>query len=231
MAEFHAFGGVGEMSRRKKPAAGKAPEGEVSAPGKGLANGKHERFAVLVARSEGKEDKDKLSNTECYLAVYGRSSLKAAESGASRLLRNAKVAARVKWLKERAAALATKELGVDKVDLARVALGYVTTPVTDVLEAVQLWGEKKWEGLSPEEAARQRHLLLQADSVKAGMFGYEVRLPKKLDAISQVCKIMKWTSDDINLKAEMTVNFGEVMERVRKERAAKIAARAALAKR
>lgn len=207
-----------------QPAAEPVPE-RAWTPDQPLPNSKHERFAVLVACRE----KHGMNQTEVYRSIYGGAEA-SARANAARLIAFDNIKARINWLLDSAAKAAEKELGIEKIDLARMALGYIQTPVTDVLDAVNLWyDEKKVAMLGPEQRERLRSLLMQADSVKAGMFGYEVRLPRKLDSIASVCKIMRWTVDDINVTGKLEVDFAAVLDQLRRDRQARINQRQALA--
>lgn len=225
---------VSAMAKRKqkirnkpkaaKPAAEPVPE-RAWTPDQPLRNKDHERFAVLVACRE----KHGMNQTEVYRSIYGGPEA-SARAHAARLVAIGNIKARINWLLDSAAKAAEKELGIEKIDLARMALGYIQTPVTDVLDAVNLWyDEKKVAMLGPDQRARMRSLLVQADSVKAGMFGYEVRLPRKLDSMDRVCKIMRWTVDDINLTGKLEVDFAAVLDKLRRDRQARINERQALA--
>lgn len=204
--------------------ANKARKMEQWTPDQPLPDNRQEAVAVLVASRE----KHGMSNTAAYQSVFGNSSLKGAGANVARLLAYDRVAARVRWLRDQAVSKAVNELGVQKLDLARIALGYIQTPVTAVCDAVNKWAvPSEMAKLPPEEQERMQKLLLQADVVKAGQFGYEVRLPKKLDAINTICKIMGWTAPE-KMEVSGSVDFVAVLERLAVAREARIAERMAM---
>ena len=70
-----------------------------------LSNARHESFAQLMAQGG-------MSQGRAYLGCYKDSSLNAAYVGASRLLRNAKVSARIAYLQEQGAERASVNVGL-----------------------------------------------------------------------------------------------------------------------
>lgn len=79
-----------------------------------LKNQKHERFALLVAQGE--------SGSAAYREVYGRKGA-VADANASRLLRNAKVRARIAELQQKAAEKAVLTLARKRELLREMAEG------------------------------------------------------------------------------------------------------------
>ena len=71
-------------------------------PRRALPNARHEKVCQLIAKGEQ-------SNTACYLRVYPDSDEDSARANVARLITNDNVAARLQYLKEKAAAVAELE--------------------------------------------------------------------------------------------------------------------------
>lgn len=112
-----------------------------------LADAQHERFAQLMA--EGKR-----SQGQAYLeAGYQCSSMNAACMGASRLIRNVKVQARIAYLQEQAATLATLDTSYVLSSLMRNAeTAYEERDLSASNRALELLGKhlRLWE--EPQQA-------------------------------------------------------------------------------
>ena len=182
------------MTRKKKPTKRKSkkpasndcrgPAAEWS-PDQPLANARHESFAQALAGGNGAKP---LPQVEAYERVYGSRN----DGNANRLLKgNERIQQRVKWLQEQAAGMVAEQLGLTKIGLAKRLLEMLDTPPTEVLEAVNVWAENR-AALTDEQKGKLR----LASGVKAGMFGYEVKLSEKAAVAEKLAKIMGWYAED-----------------------------------
>lgn len=178
---------VSRVKKKKRvPPEKRAPAWTPEMP---LPSARHEMFVQTLARGQ-------CSQAAAHASVYGGDAHSAtAMTNAARLLRNARIAARLDWIRKQSAAAVMEELGITKTGLCRRLLEMLDAPPHLVaLAAADAMDASKEKQLTDG----QRHLLKLASSVEPTMYGWKVKLSDKVSVARELASIMGWRSEDVS---------------------------------